>query len=808
MERYICIHAHFYQPPRENPWLEAIEHQDSAYPYHDWNERITAECYATNTTSRILDERGRISQMVNNCAKISFNFGPTLLSWMEIHAPDVYKAILEADKESQRTFSGHGSAMAQAYNHMILPLANYRDKFTQILWGIRDFEHRFGREPEGMWLPETAVDLETLDLLADLGIRFTILAPHQAHLVRPKGKQDWQDVSEGKVDPTMVYELKLPSGRKIALFFYDGPISRAVAFEQVLKSGEAFAQRLLSAFNDKRGWPQMVHIATDGETYGHHHHFADMALAYALNYIEKRDLARLTNYAYYLEKHPPTHEVRIYENTSWSCVHGIERWRSDCGCNTGGHPDWNQGWREPLRQALDWLRDAFAPLYEEKSSLFFGDPWRARDDYIHIVLDRSDERVSSFLKAHARGELTEAEKIIAMKLMELQRHAMLMYTSCGWFFDELTGIETIQIIQYAARALQLAQEIFGDGLEIPFLQLLERAKSNLPEKRDGRQVFEKFVKPAMVNLQSVGAHYAMSSLFEDYQEGATIYCYKVEREDYQISEAGKAKLLVGRVRVASEITRESARLSFGVLHIGDHNLNCGVGEYRNEQAYGDLVKDIGKALDSMDFATTIRLMDKHFGASMYSLKSLFRDEQRRILGIILESTLADAEAIYRQVYENYAPMMRFIKDLGIPLPRPMYMAAEVVLNASLRRAFENEEPNGEIVKTLLEEANVVGITLDTKTLEYALRHRIEQMAQQLMVAPSELSAMDKLDGAVALLGLLPFTVNLWKIQNIFYEILQSVYPELKKRAGKGDKEAKTWVSRFTALGERLFIHVS
>ena len=342
MERYICIHGHFYQPPRENAWLESIEVQDSAYPYHDWNERITAECYAPNTASRILDGEGYITKLVNNYSKISFNFGPTLLSWLKDNHSDIYQAILEADRLSQENFSGHGSAMAQAYNHMIMPLANRRDKYTQVVWGIADFGHRFGRKPEGMWLPETAVDLETLDIMAEEGIKFTVLAPTQASRVRRIGADDWEDVSDASIDPTMAYRLNLPSGREIALFFYDGPISRNIAFEDTLDSGEKFAYRLTDAFSEERDWPQLVHIATDGETYGHHHRFGDMALAFALEYIEANNLAAITNYGEYLEKNPCTYEVEIFENTSWSCTHGVERWRSDCGDNSGGNPNWNQ----------------------------------------------------------------------------------------------------------------------------------------------------------------------------------------------------------------------------------------------------------------------------------------------------------------------------------------------------------------------------------------------------------------------------------------------------------------------------------
>ena len=238
MEKYVCIHGHFYQPPRENPWLEYVEVQDSAAPYHDWNERITAECYGRNATARILNHEGRIEKIVNNYSRISFNFGPTLLSWMRDQIPWVHDAIVEADRQSRKRYSGHGSAIAQVYNHMILPLANPRDKLTQVIWGIRDFEFRFGRRPEGMWLSETAADIETLDAMAQSGIRFTILSPYQASKVRELGKRNWRDVNGGRVDPTVPYRVNLPGGRSIAVFFYDGPVSRAVYFERLLDSGE------------------------------------------------------------------------------------------------------------------------------------------------------------------------------------------------------------------------------------------------------------------------------------------------------------------------------------------------------------------------------------------------------------------------------------------------------------------------------------------------------------------------------------------------------------------------------------------
>ncbi|MFQ5892972.1 MAG: DUF3536 domain-containing protein [Nitrospinota bacterium] len=805
MDRYVCIHGHFYQPPRENPWLEEIELQDAAHPYHDWNERITTECYARNGASRIMDEQGRIAEIVNNYAKISFNVGPTLLAWLEDKAPAVYEAVLEADRESQRTFSGHGSALAQPYNHMILPLANHRDKYTQVIWGIRDFEHRFGRSPEGMWLPETAVDLEALDILAELGIQYTILAPHQARRTRRIGGRSWRGVSGERIDPTMAYQCRLPSGRSITLFFYDGPVARAVAFEGLLVKGEDFAHRLAGAFSDDRSWSQLVHIATDGETYGHHHRHGEMGLSYALHYIEANNLARITNYAEYLERHPPTHEVQIVEHSSWSCAHGLERWRNDCGCNIGRDRGWNQAWRAPLRESIDWLRDTLAPLYEETARSWLKDPWAARDDYIEVILDRSPETLERFLASHAHRPMDAEETVRVLKLLELQRHAMLTYTSCGWFFDELSGIETVQVLQYAGRALQLAKEFGADGLEPRFIEMVEHAKSNIPRHRDGRHIYETFVTPAMVDLMGVGAHYAVSSLFEDYPEQVAIGRYRADQEDYRTLEAGRVRLAVGRARLTSVVTLESALLSFGVLHFGDHNINCGVRTFEGEEAYQALMEEVTEPIARADLPAVLRILDKHFGRFTYSLRSLFRDEQRKVLDLILKSTLEEAEAVYGQLYEHFAPLLRYLKDLGTPPPKAVYATAEFILNSHLRQAFEEFDP--ERVGILLDGAQMENVALDIPSLEYVLRQSFERMAEELLANPTELPLLKRLDAAADLVSSVPFEVNTWRVQNIFYELMQTVYPEAKRRAEHDDDGARDWVDHFVALGAKLLVRV-
>lgn len=806
--RYVCIHGHFYQPPRENPWLEAIEGQPAAYPYHDWNERITAECYAPNANARILDGENRIVSIVNNYASMSFNFGPTLLSWLEEKEPEVYRAILAADEESGRQFGGHGSALAQPYNHMILPLASPRDRRTQVSWGVRDFVHRFGRRPEGMWLPETAVDLVSLEALAAEGIAFTILAPHQASGIRKIGDTEWLDVLPAAVDPTMPYRVALPSGAAIAVFFYDGPISRAVAFDRLLSTGERFAERLAGAFTQGVERPQLVHVATDGETYGHHHRHGDMALAYALHTLAARQLAVLTNYGEFLARHPPTHEARILENTSWSCAHGVERWRSDCGCQSGLHPGWTQSWRAPLRQALDALRDTVAPLWEARAAALFQAPWQAREEYVGVILDRTPDTVRRFLAAQAGRELAAAERIDALKLLELQRHAQLMYTSCGWFFDDVGGIEARQIIQYAGRVLQLAGELFGPGLEEPFLELLGTARSNSPDAGDGRRIYEESVRPAMVSLEKVGAHYGVSSLFEDYGETARVYCYGVEREDHRLVASGRARLALGRALVRSAVTEESEDVAFGVLHLGDHNLSGGAIPFPGNAEYEKLAAGIAEPFRRADLTETLRMVDRNFGSGVYTLRLLFRDEQQQVLGLILRSVLGAADAVYRDLYEEHAPLMRFLSSHGIAQPRGFRMAAELALAMSLRQALGAPSPDPTKLTAVLEESRNVGITLHEDGLGLAVEHTLERLADGLRASPSELSRLEELEAVVDLAGQLPFEVDFWKVQNAYYRLAQSLLPGRRREADAGFEDARRWVVKFLALGEKLAVKVT
>lgn len=530
--RNICIHCHFYQPPRENPWLDEIEYQDSAYPYHDWNERINAECYRPNGESRILDDDGYLLRLKNNYAGISFNFGPTLLSWLEKHDPATYAAILEGDRLSRERFGGHGNAIAQVYNHMIMPLADRRDKETQIRWGLRDFEHRFGRKAEAMWLAETAIDLETLEIMEAHGLSYVILAPRQARSVRAPEDSEWQELENEDIDTSRPYRLTLPNGRTIAVFFYNGYISRAVAFEGLLHNGRDFARRMMDYFPDG-GDPFLLNIATDGESYGHHHRHGDMALACALQDIDNDPDYRLTNYGLYLEEHPPQWEIKIHENSSWSCIHGIGRWNDDCGCHSGHREDWNQQWRKPLRESFDHLRDHLSVLYMDLLSAYTDDPWAMRDDYISILLEPGDEVKERFFQKWCKATLSPEDREKILKWMEIQKNLLFMYTSCGWFFDEVSGIETVQNIQYACRAIELADGLFENTIETEFIRNLEEVPSNIPEISNARILYERYIKPSKIVFSKLAAQFAAALILDiDYKIGTYRFRPgKIDRKD-------------------------------------------------------------------------------------------------------------------------------------------------------------------------------------------------------------------------------------------------------------------------------------
>jgi alpha-amylase/alpha-mannosidase (GH57 family) len=796
LNKFICIHGHFYQPPRENAWLEVIEVQDSAHPYHDWNERITAECYAPNAASRILDEQKVIKNIVNNYAKISFNIGPTLLSWMEANDPETYQAILEADKESQRSFGGHGSAVAQVYNHIILPLANRRDKETQVIWGIRDFKYRFGRDPEGMWLAETAVDTETLEILAEQGIGYTILAPRQARAVKQVNDINWKEVNEQTLDSRKAYRCILPSGKTIAVFFYQGEVAQAVAFNGLLNNGQKFAQALFDEFDLNTNEPQLVHIATDGETYGHHHKHGDMALAFCLDYLQNHTEIRITNYAEFLAKVPVTHEVQLHENSSWSCVHGVERWRDNCGCNSGGKPGWHQRWRKPLREALDGLRDELVRLYETHTREVLVDPWEARNDYINVILHRNDETVRKFLKDHTRKS-TESNKVL--RWLEMQRHALLMYTSCGWFFDDISGIETVQILQYACRAIQLAHQTVGVDLEEAFVRKLTEAPSNVTAYGHGAEVYKRLVLPARTTLQRVGMHYAVASLFEEDPENFPIFNYTTSNDLFLRKIAGEQRLVLGITRVRSLVTRSEKRFAFATLYFGQHNIIGNISLDMEDDHFASMQARMVSAFDESRLGDVIGLMQTYFGPEKYTLWHLFKDEKRKVLELITRQSMADLEDSLRRVYNRDYPLVNALSTHDIPIPKAYTTTFEYILNADLIHCFDKEKINVKEIERVTGELSAWDLQIeDPRKVSLLAGESIYKELKRIGAERSNHKRIERLNRLFPLLRKFSLEPNLYRCQNLYFEISREINHESEL----------SWMKEFKALGENLGVKAS
>ena len=798
--KYVCIHGHFYQPPRENAWLETVEQQQSARPFHDWNARINFECYAPNAAARILDERGDIVKIRNNYNRISSNFGPTLLTWLAENDPSTYHLLQLADQRSAELFGGHGSLLAQVHSHLILPLCNYRDKVTQVNWGIRDFEHRFGRYPEGMWLAETAVDTESLEVLASHGIRFTILAPRQAKAVRKLDSDQWIPVDANTIDTRKPYWCTLPGGRRISLFFYHGGVAQEVAFNGLLNSGKSFSRRMTSFF-DADDQPQLAHIATDGESDGHHHRFGEMALADALNYIEQEDWVKLTNYGQYLELYPPEWEVQIHENSSWSCVHGVERWRNDCGCNTGGRPGWHQRWRKPLRDTLNWLRDELAPLYEQETERYLSDPWAARNDYIQVMLDRSDANVQAFLKKHARRPLSTLEEITALRMLEMQRHALLMFTSCGWFFDEISGIETHQILQYALRAMDYAQDVLNEDLHTGFARRLAEAPSNV--YTNGAAGYLQNVVPSRVNLERVATHFAVSSLFEENPADLDLFNYTASVQFFEKLQAGTPQFAAGCIDIRSRLTHAEKNFCFAVLYLGQQHIIGNISGGMNRTAFDEMFQRTSTAFKAANLGDVIGILQEYFGPEKFTLATLFADEKIKIIRDITESSLALAESNFRNVFNDNYQLMNALQDAGLPLPDAWRNIATYILNADLLDFFNGEStPDPRNLQRTIVDLKRWNIKFSD---EDALRHAVgERVFREIIKVGADKSSLPRVRwlnevlSAMQDTGLKPVV---WKSQNAFYLLIRGY------RKGEWVFIDEAWKRAVERLAELLKVQI-
>ena len=814
-EIFLTIHGHFYQPPRENPWLEAIELQDSALPFHDWNERICKECYNPNSVSRIVDNKNRILDIVNNYEYMSFNFGPTLLSWLEEFAPLTYERIIKADIESISKHNGHGNALAQVYNHIIMPLANYHDKETQVKWGIRDFEYRFGRKPEGMWLAETAVDDETLKVLVDNNIKFTILSPYQASKIKKASAKEWEDVSWGNIDPARSYKytLKCDPTKSIDLFFYDGAISRSVAFDELLTDGNKFIKRLKEGVSEDRDYPQLINIATDGESYGHHTKFGDMALSYVLKIKAESEGFKITNYAEYLENYKSDYDVDIKQESSWSCFHGVGRWKEDCGCSTGGHPGWNQKWREHLRNALDYLRDKFAEVFEKEGPKYFNkDVWEVRNNYIEVILDRSYSKIKAFQKDNFKPDLTEEEKVKGMDLLEIQRQSLLMFTSCGWFFSEISGIETVQIMKYAARALQLVAGFSSENYEEKFLSILSRAKSNIEEFGTGKDIYERFVKPSVVTSKQIACLWAVSSLYQDFEDEEDVYCYNVKRNDYKRVSKGNSNFVIGNIEIRSRVTLERSNLVFALMQYAGGDFHCAIKEFSNNNEYQDLKNSLIRTFMISPMTEIIRALDEKFGKEYFTLKDIFIEERKKILQILLKDTLTKFADTYREMYDLGKGSIYHMQNLGLEIPNEFKISAGYALSKRFNDLLENSD--GFVEDNIIQQVVDINYEARKMNIEIDKSPTNKNFSKRIIVNLKRLTKSFEVQQANAIMELfdiiekLDLQIDIAEAQNIYYNrIYHRIGDILGKDSAKTTEKELRFIHTLLAIGEHLNINV-
>ncbi len=785
MEKYICIHGHFYQPPRENPWLDVIERQESAYPYHDWNQRIDAECYTPNTAARILDTDQFIVDVVNNYEYISFNFGPTLMRWLERFSPETYRKIIEADVVSIHRNQGHGNAIAQIYNHIIMPLATRKDKELQVRWAIEDFRYHFHRDPEGMWLPETAVDIETLEVLSDYGIKFTILSPYQARRWRRLGEKKWREV-QGGIDGRYPYLCRLPGGKSIVLFFYDGPIAQDIAFGGLLNSGEAFYQRLVSTANAPAldGIDAvLVHIATDGETYGHHHKFGEMGLAYALKRAIESQEVKITNYGAFLEMYPPQLEVEIRENTSWSCAHGVERWRSDCGCKIGIHGGtWNQQWRAPLREAMDFLRKKADEVLCERLKKY-GDPDRLFLDYVEVILQ--PESKDKWIEEKVSRQLSEIERCELFTLLEAGKFSLFLFTSCAWFFDDISGIEAVQVLTYAVRCIELLESLGYTDLEDQYLEILSRAKSNIPDFQDGAWIYQNFAKARRKGIKEMAGHFAIyNTLIPCEGEIQRFYTYQVENEEFYRDVFNDYQICVGRLKIMFLPTEEGRNYEYGVLYTGAHDVRCSLKEGFDDAQFDDFINAISSAFRSHSLTKLIRTMDSYFGEDYYGMDVVLIDERQKILDQIVKETLIHFEETFESLFDAYQIFFHGLRELDYSLPFGLTVVIQQVLNRRLKdlltRKSLDDDTYSQIVKVLLEIEHY-GVSIEVGQIKEGMEQILEDLTDRLdsQITRETISDLLKL---MDILDRVKIQINLWHLQNVFIryskEMRSKILPDL------------------------------
>ena len=778
---YVVIHGHFYQPPRENPWLGIIERQPSAYPYHDWNEKIAAACYTPNTVSRILNGNGRIDHIINNFAQLSFNVGPTLMQWMRRRLGRTAERIVEADKLSVHLRGGHGNAIAQVYNHVIMPLATPTEKDLQVYWGIRDFRQHFGRDPEGMWLAETACNYATLEVLVKHGIKFTILAPDQAFRVRPirKGGKPapWVDVSDGSIDTTRPYRIfmvssegeKLPH-RYIDVFFFDRPLSTEMSFSHLLTNADQFGQHLLRAVRPDRP-NQLINVATDGETFGWHEPFADMCLAYFFEHTAKQIQIEFTNYPRYLEMFHPEYEVQLKAGgeglgTSWSCVHGVDRWRENCGCSTDSPAWWQQKWRKPLREAFDLLRDRVEKIYQDRLADWCTDLGAMRREYIDVILDRREEVVNAFFGRHLKPDAPSEVRTTALALLESLHNSLLSFSSCAWFFGEVSRLEPVQSMKYALRAIQLASPYTGEDLSRLVTDKLKEARSNIPELGDGKKIFHNLVEPAYYSMEKVVSSYAICLLTVG-RANLPVYNYRVAELDSR-SIPDKYPSQVGLLRLQCRVMLCEKLYAFHVTRFTVKDVRCYVKEMQDRQEYERL-------LESLEGSEKSNL-PAIFGSNYLSWHDMIPEVGGELMRTLFDEKLSGLREQFDHMFDDNKDLFDAYVAAGLELPYEV----KGLVSLSLSRAFTDviikhrgdwERVSYGRAVEIQNMARNYGVKLDVREVEPLINEDLlaESMALKEDLSAHRLANIFKILDIGLLLG---FTLRRDLAENIILEVLE------------------------------------
>ena len=806
--KYVIIHGHFYQPPRENPWTGEIERQDSAHPFNDWNERIAAECYTPNTASRVLNEKSLINDIINNYEYFSFNFGATLLQWLEKHAKDTYHKIIEADQRSVKKHNGHGNALAQVYNHVIMPLANDDDKRTQIEWGIKDFEHRFGRKAEGIWLAETAINQRTVEILMEYNIKFIILSPHQADKIRAFNSSSWIDVSSGLIDTRVPYRIFQKDGKGknnpdqyLDVFFYNAGLSSAVGFEHLLRDSVRFADSIQAAFDAWSSQPQAVFIATDGESYGHHEKNADMCFSsFVSREIHHRDF-EITNLGHYLEMNPPQFEVILKsgpngEGTAWSCAHGVGRWSRDCGCSDGGLFGWNQKWRTPFREAMNYLRDECNKVYQDFLGPYCKDLKRMRNDYITVMLN--PQQRDAFLKKHIKYRKKLDDPSMVFKLLDAQHFCQLIFTSCAWFFADISRLEPVQNLKYAARAIEILKTFTSREIGSNFIAILQKANSNVHEVPTGKDVYEKYVMPSVCHPEMIIGNFAIESFIYQEVKERKIFFYTIDPVLHEKKEDDSTPVFKGMVKLTNDITGYVDSFIYYLFVPSYREIRCYI--LNSDESIEFNISPVDTLEDTIS-----SLAHHHF----YTIKDLIGYNREHLIQLAMKEEMQRLKRTFNEIYRKNIDLLETLKQYDLDLPNVLKEICSYALTHTIHKDIKrlnkkhyNKRSYSDytVIKDLFLYAQHLGLKINPTMLEEDINQVIISKMQGLRQKLNKDVALSIVD-FLSMGEELGLHLNQFKMQNIIYQLLQEDMLYIKPE--KNIKTSLESISIMVKIAEKL-----